>query len=108
MISRLLALGAFAVLPLAADVVQERFLALHGGARFDCRKGSLGAYLQGNARHFARKRIRQLERETEEAGERADDLGSLRDLLAPERAAFVERAAEALSAGSVRVEVIKQ
>ena len=80
----------------AEDIVQECFLALLGGAAFDHRQGALRTYLLGIARHLAWKRVRLVERETEEADDRAGDLDPLRDLLASERAALVERAVAAL------------
>lgn len=82
--------------PAAEDIVQECFLALLGGAGFDARQGSLRTYLFGIVRHLALKRARLVERETEEADERAGAFDPLGDLLVAERAALVERAVAAL------------
>jgi len=80
----------------AEDIVQECFLALLGGAGFDARQGSLRTYLFGIVRHLALKRVRLVERETEEAGNRMAEFDPLGDLLTSERAALVERAVDAL------------
>ena len=50
----------------AEDVLQECFLALLEGARFEVDRGSLRAYLFGIARNLALKRMRLSERESEE------------------------------------------
>ena len=65
----------------AEDVLQECFLALIEGARFDMDRGSLRAYLFGMARNLALKRIRLAERESEELEDAPADLDPLEDLL---------------------------
>ena len=80
----------------AEDVLQECFLALLEGARFDVDRGSLRAYLFGIARNLALKRMRLSERESEELEETEADLDPLGDLLSAERSEVVARAVLAL------------
>jgi RNA polymerase sigma-70 factor (ECF subfamily) len=80
----------------AEDVLQECFLALIEGARFDVDRGSLRAYLFGIARNLALKRIRLAERESEEMEDAAADLDPLENLLSTERSEVVARAVQAL------------
>jgi RNA polymerase sigma-70 factor (ECF subfamily) len=80
----------------AEDVLQECFLALIEGARFDMDRGSLRAYLFGMARNLALKRIRLAERESEELEDAVADLDPLEDLLSAERSGVVARAVLAL------------
>ena len=80
----------------AEDVLQECFLALLEGARFDVDRGSLRAYLFGIARNLALKRMRLSERESEELEETEADLDPLEDLLSAERSEVVARAVLAL------------
>ena len=82
----------------AEDVLQECFLALLEGARFDVDRGSLRAYLFGIARNLALKRMRLSERESEELEDTAADLDPLEDLLSAERSEVVARAVLALEA----------
>jgi RNA polymerase sigma-70 factor, ECF subfamily len=67
--------------PAAEDIVQDCFLTLLRNAAFDARQGSLRTYLLGIVRHLAWKRLRMLERETEEAEESADDFDPLKEML---------------------------
>ena len=80
----------------AEDVLQECFLALIEGARFDVDRGSLRAYLFGIARNLALKRVRLSERESEELEDTEADLDPLEDLLSAERSEVVARAVLAL------------
>ena len=80
----------------AEDVLQECFLALIEGARFDVDRGSLRAYLFGIARNLALKRMRLAERESEEVQDTEGDLGPLENLLSAERSEAVARAVMAL------------
>ena len=80
----------------AEDVLQECFLALLQGARFDVDRGSLRAYLFGIARNLALKRIRLAERESEELEDTEAGLDPLEDLLSAERSEAVARAVLAL------------
>jgi RNA polymerase sigma-70 factor (ECF subfamily) len=80
----------------AEDVLQECFLALIEGARFDADRGSLRAYLFGIARNLALKRIRLAERESEELEDTEADLNPLENLLSAERSEVVARAVVAL------------
>jgi RNA polymerase sigma-70 factor (ECF subfamily) len=79
----------------AEDIVQECFLALLGRDAFDERKASLRTYLFGMVRHLAWKRLRLDDRESE-LDDRAADADPLREVLASERAALVERAVSTL------------
>ena len=85
--------------PAAEDIVQECFLALLGGARFDGRQASLRTYLLGIVRHLAWKRARLADRESAEVDDRADGFDPLGRVLAAERAEMVERAVAALPLG---------
>lgn len=80
----------------AEDVLQECFLALLAGASFDVDRGSLRAYLFGIARNLALKRIRLVERESEELEDTEADLDALENLLSAERSEVVARAVLAL------------
>jgi RNA polymerase sigma-70 factor (ECF subfamily) len=80
----------------AEDVLQECFLALIEGARFDADRGSLRAYLFGIARNLALKRMRLVAREAEELEDTEAGLDPLGDLLSIERSEAVARAVVAL------------
>jgi RNA polymerase sigma-70 factor (ECF subfamily) len=80
----------------AEDVLQECFLALLAGASFDVDRGSLRAYLFGIARNLALKRIRLVERESEELEDKEAELDPLENLLSAERSEIVARAVVAL------------
>jgi RNA polymerase sigma-70 factor (ECF subfamily) len=82
--------------PAAEDVVQECFLAVLEGARFDAGQGSLRAYLFGITRNLALKRVRMAERESEEMEDTEAMLDPLEDLLSAERSEVVARAVAAL------------
>jgi RNA polymerase sigma-70 factor (ECF subfamily) len=85
----------------AEDIIQECFLALLKGARYDAAHCSLRPYLFGITRHLALKQLRIDEREanTREPWELANTdaaLDPLSDLLSAERAEGVARAVAAL------------
>jgi RNA polymerase sigma-70 factor (ECF subfamily) len=80
----------------AEDVLQECFLALLQGARFDARNGSLRQYLFGVTRNLALRGVRLAERECEETEDAVADPGPLEDLLSAERGEAVARAVGAL------------
>jgi RNA polymerase sigma-70 factor (ECF subfamily) len=81
----------------ADDVVQETFLVLLRGERFDPRRGTLSGYLFGIARHHILKRISAAQRESaidDEAIEAiAGDEGAALDGMSREEAVHAVRAA---------------
>lgn len=81
----------------ADDVVQETFLVLLRGERFDPRRGTLSAYLFGIARHHILKRISAAQRESaidDEAIEAVvSDEGAALDGMSREEAVQAVRAA---------------
>jgi RNA polymerase sigma-70 factor (ECF subfamily) len=79
-------------IPIAEDVLQECFLALFRGARFDARQGPLRTYLFGMTRRLAMRRVRLEERETGEVPDTAAPQDPLGELLQRERSAMVEQA----------------
>jgi RNA polymerase sigma-70 factor (ECF subfamily) len=81
----------------AEDIVQECFLALLNGAKFDARQPSLLAYLFGITRHLAMKRMRVSERESDEPADVASPVSPLEDLLSAERSTLVQEAVSALA-----------
>jgi RNA polymerase sigma-70 factor (ECF subfamily) len=78
--------------PAAEDIIQECFLTLLKGARFDAAQGSLRQYLFGVTRNLALQRRRASERESEEDEERELAPSPLEDVLSAERAEVVARA----------------
>jgi RNA polymerase sigma-70 factor (ECF subfamily) len=83
----------------AEDITQECFLALLEGADYDPTRGALRTYLLGIARHRAMRRLRLIDRESDEAeydsvsDESTDQLGVV---LQAERAERIGRAIAAL------------
>ena len=80
----------------AEDVLQECFLAMLEGVSFNVDRGSLRAYLFGITRNLALKRIRLVERESDELEDTEAGLDPLESLLSAERSEVVARAVVAL------------
>lgn len=82
----------------AEDVTQECFLAILDGADFRAVDGSLRAYLFGITRNLALKRVRVIERESDELDDNEAPPQQLDGLLSAERSETVRRAVAALPA----------
>ena len=82
--------------PAAEDVIQECFLALLQGVRFNVDQGSLRPYLFGITRNLALKQIRIDGRECDDIEEAEIAPDPLGDLLAAERSEVVAHAVAAL------------
>ncbi|MBI4907812.1 MAG: RNA polymerase sigma factor [Acidobacteria bacterium] len=82
----------------AEEVVQESFLTILDGARFNSTRGSWRTYLFGIARNLAFRRMRLSQRELAEQESTSNLLDPLSEVLSSERSGLIAQAVGALPA----------